>query len=476
MNQNQQKSNTPLTPADEAWNKMAELLDSEMPVSDQKSKKRAFTISFSQFAISVVAAMIFVGGGTFITLKTIENKKEIHTSKNAIEQSKFDSIINKTVQSEDSAISAETDIQTSISTNQKENEEEIQKQQHNNNQTSLSTVITQINTPQKVVSVKKTNLNNVVIASTVITKKHNSQKVTSVKKPDLTNVVAENNESKTNKPTNKINPIENQHEPTFTDSVNSQNHQPNSILPLDENLAKVELEPKIIITDSFRIERNSLNTNLPTKEKIKKANKGNNYPKTNHLFIGLSGYNGLLFSKNTSKNIYSYGEILTIGIRNTKYNLAVETGIGFQSLEYRVPYSRTLYTYQASGIYDSTITVSSYKYSRQNIIIPIFITKEIFHYNNIFLDVKTGINTSVFLSKQRLFNQLPADIQLVEDSYPISNLNFSFAISPQFRWNINERFSLNINAGGVFYLNSLYQNYSLKPNGIDISAGLHYLF
>ena len=447
MNQNQQKLPTPLTPADEAWDKMAKLLDSEMPISDKKTKKRAFTISFSQFAISVVAAIIFIGGGTFITLKTIENKKEIHTSKNTIKHSEFDSLINKTVQSEDSAISAETAVQTNISNNQKANEEEIQNRQQNNNQTSLSTAIRQTNTPQKVVLVKKSNLNN---------------------------VVADNDGTKTKKSTNKTNPVEKQLETTFTDSVNSQNHQPNSNLPKDENLAKVELETKNSINDSLRIERNSLNTNLSTKEKEKTGNGGNNYPKTNHLFVGLSGYNGLLFSKNTSKNIYSYGEILTIGIRNTKYNLTIETGIGFQSLEYRVPYSRMLYTYQATGIYDSTITVSSYKYSRYNLVIPLFITKEIFHYNNIFLDVKTGINTSVFLSKQRLFNQLPADIQLLEDSYPISNLNFSFAISPQFRWNINEKFSLNIDAGGVFYLNSLYQNYSLKPNGINISASLHY--
>jgi hypothetical protein len=165
---------------------------------------------------------------------------------------------------------------------------------------------------------------------------------------------------------------------------------------------------------------------------------------------------------------------LSIGIRNTKYKLAVETGIGFQSLEYHVPYSRTLYTYQATGTYDSTATVSSYKYSLRSLVIPFFITKEILQYNTIFLDVKTGINTSIFLSKKRLFNQLPADVQLIDNSYPISKLNFSFALSPQLRWDINEKFSFNVNAGAVFYLNSLYQNKSLKPFGINLSAGIHY--
>lgn len=446
MKKYRQKSSKP---ADEAWMKMAEMLDAEMPASNQKSKKRAFAISFSQFAISIVAAIVFVGGGTFITLKTIESKKEIHTIKHAVRHLEHDSLTNKTVQIEDSVLSTKTDIQTINSANQKANEENKLQQQQNNNQTLLSTTTTQLHTPQKVVSVKKFNLSSVIV---------------------------DNHGLKANKSNDITNSIEKQPETTFIDSINTQNHQLNSILPKDENLAKVKLQTKTSLKDSFEAERNSPIITLLTKEKKMKGKGVRNFQKNNHLFLGLSGYNGLLFSKNVGKNIYSYGEILTIGIRNTKYNLTVETGIGFQSLEYHVPYSRTLYTYQATGEYDSTITVSSYKYSRYNIIIPFLITKEIFHYNTIFLDVKTGINTSIFLSRQRLFNQLPVDIQLIEDSYPISDINFSFALSPQFRWDVNDKFSLNINAGGIFYLNSFYQNYSLKPIGINLSAEIHYLF
>jgi hypothetical protein len=503
LNPTQQKSPTPLTPVDEAWGKMAELLDSKIPVTDQETKKRAFAISFSQFMISVMAAMILVGGGTFITLKSIENKKEIHTTQYSVKHPKPDSLINKAVLIEDPAVSAETNVQPSINAGRKTNEEDILRSHQRNNHTTLSTTINQIHTSQKVVSVNKSNLNHVVTNSTainqthtphkavsvnisilnqivtdstVITKTQTSQKVVSLNTSDLNHVVADNDGTKTDKPTNKTNPVEKQHETVSTDSVNSQNHQPNSILPKDENLAKVGLETKNNLKNSFVVERNSLISKLPTKEKEKKENRVGNYPKNNHLFIGMSGNNGLSFSKNTSKNIYSYGGMLTVGIRNTEYNLSVETGIGFQSLEYHVSYSRTLYTYRATEIYDSTMTVSSYKYSRYNVIIPFFITKEIFRYNNIYFDVKTGINTSVLLSKQRLFNSLPADIQLVEDSYALSRLNFSFALSPQFRWDINDKFSFNINAGAEFYLNSLYRNYSLKPVGINLSAGVHYLF
>ena len=76
----QQKSDSQLTPVDDAWNKMAALLDSEMPVAKPQDKKRLFSVSFSQLAISIVAAMVFVGGGTFIAIKTIENKKENYST------------------------------------------------------------------------------------------------------------------------------------------------------------------------------------------------------------------------------------------------------------------------------------------------------------------------------------------------------------------------------------------------------------
>ena len=61
----QQKSDSQLTPVDDAWNKMAALLDSEMPVAKPQDKKRLFSVSFSQLAISIVAAMGFVAGGSF---------------------------------------------------------------------------------------------------------------------------------------------------------------------------------------------------------------------------------------------------------------------------------------------------------------------------------------------------------------------------------------------------------------------------
>ena len=486
LNQHQQKSPTPLTPTDEAWNKMAELLDSEMPASDQKSKKRAFAISFSQLAISIVAAIVLVGGGTFITLRTIEkNKKEIHNTKQQNNKLKNDSLANKILLSEDTIVSADTAVNTLNNSTPKANDKSKIQQHQDNNQTSLSTV-TKTQNPPKAFSVKISNLSTALVDSSGL------------------NI---------NYPISLTNPIDTDKETAQVERVGA-DIKPSVTLPRDENADKVEIKTETNLNDSLKQERNTSISNPITKKKMKRENFFKNFPrnirlfeglfdnigslfsknsnsqfngnirknsvssfsKNNHLFIGLSGYNDLLFSKNASKNIYSYGEILTIGIRNIKQSLAVETGIGFQSLEYHLPYSRKLYTYQATGIYDSTITVSSYKYSRYNLVIPLFITKEIFHYNNIFLDVKTGVSTSIFLSKQRLFNQLPADIKLIEDSYQISNVNFSFAISPQFRWDINDKFSLNINAGGIFYLNSLYQNNSLKPIGINLSAGIHYYF
>lgn len=441
----QQKSDSQLTPVDDAWNKMAALLDSEMPVAKPQDKKRLFSVSFSQLAISIVAAMVFVGGGTFIAIKTIENKKENYSTTQSNNYSQHDSLDNKTLQFTDSAIENNPDVQSNIDMTLKSNKEEVLNQKQNNNKTSFPSKTTNTTAQPDVVSVKKDRLNNIPTVETAL---------------------------KTNNSNNATNNISKVDETNFKDSIYSKNKQSDNLIA-ESIISYKELgTAKIDTKDSLDLTNNSTKEKLDTKETQKKKRIENN----NTLFVGLSGHNSFLFSKNLSKNIFSYGELLTIGLRNTKYNIAIETGIGFQSIEYHVPYSRILYTYQATGIYDSTVTVSSYKYSRYSITVPIYVTKEVLHYNNIFLDIKTGIQTSIFVSSQRLFNQLPVDIQLVEDLYPTTSLNFAFALSPQFRWEINNRFSFNLNAGGVFYLNNLFKNHSLKPLGVSLSTGLCYSF
>ena len=133
----QQKSDSQLTPVDDAWNKMAALLDSEMPVAKPQDKKRLFSVSFSQLAISIVAAMVFVGGGTFIAIKTIENKKENYSTTQSNNYSQHDSLDNKTLQFTDSAIENNPDVQSNIDMTLKSNKEEVLNQKQNNNKTSF---------------------------------------------------------------------------------------------------------------------------------------------------------------------------------------------------------------------------------------------------------------------------------------------------------------------------------------------------
>lgn len=449
MNKYQQKSPTPLTPADEAWEKMLSMLDSEIPSSNQQSKKRVFTISFSQLAISLVAALIFVGGGTYITLKSLDNKKEIYITKHLVKQQKLNSHINKTILTVDSTLSLSIDPRKINSTDQKVDLENMPQQHNSINQISVHAPISKTNNSQNVISGKKTNFSNVPVDSTgQMLKKMIGLKDPLVSYQKITNI----------------------------DSIAFDNSKMYIILQKNEIIANATLKAKTNLIDYLKTDKNLTTSKLLTTGEKKKENVVSNYSKNNYLFVGLSGNNGFLFVKNTTKNMYSYGEILTIGIRNIKYNVTVESGIGFQSLEYHMPYSRKLYIYQATGIYDSTTTASSYKYSRHSIVIPFFITKEIYRYNDICLDVKTGVNATVFLSKQRLFNQLPTDILSIESSNPTNNFNLSFLLSPQFRWDINNKLSFNINAGGIIYLNSLYRNYSIKPIGINLSAGIYYNF
>lgn len=438
-NRTQQKSPTHLTSADEAWKKMAAFLDAELPVANQGTKKRAFAISFSQFAISIVAAMIIVGGGTLVTLKTIENRKELNTSNHTTKYLVADSLNKKTIQLEDSAISTQSDVQAFDTVNLKTNNEEKLQLQPNNQQTSTHKTFAQTKNTQKTISAKSTHTNKVIVENTGLETEKSKKSTISIDKQQTL---------------------------AYIDTLDAQQNKLDKHLQNDADLSHLKLETKTNANDNLQLKK----VEETKKDRAKKN------PTTNHFFIGISGFNGLLFSNKNSKNFYSYGELLTIGLRNTTYNLSVEAGIGFQYLEYHIPYSRTLYTYKTTGSYDSTITVSSYKYSRKNIIIPLYFSKEILHSNKVFLDVKTGLNTSILLSNQRLFKPLPNDIQLIEDANTLSDINFSVELSPQLRWKINEKFSVRLNANAILYLNSLYQNYSLKPIGINLSTGIYYSF
>ncbi len=68
------------------------------------------------------------------------------------------------------------------------------------------------------------------------------------------------------------------------------------------------------------------------------------------------------------------------------------------------------------------------------------------------------------------------DIETVESTYNPSRLNFSFGLSPKFCWNVKDKISFSLSPSGVIYLNSLYENYSVKPYGLDLSAGIYYTF
>lgn len=411
MNNSRQEYPKPTTPVDKAWSKMAEMMDSEMPVASKNLKKRAFSTSISQFVISVAAAMVFVGGGAYFAIK--HNKKEISFNGNYSKQQNISTDIADTFQ--------------------------------------LGDTVPEINT--------------VTLTYTVDTLP--DEGVFQQPPPDFSYL------------NSGAAPVGEERNIQETQAVEKHIEYEPGVESIDlhnSTLTKTTLKSKKPLFNLNWFGKNFPDKTFSAQNKPPKKNRTRNYPNNNHLFVGLSENNSLLFSGNLNGNIYSYGTLLNIGMRNSKYNFAVETGIGVQFLEHHVPYGRTLYIYRASGTTDSTITVSSYKYNYQQLAIPLFVEKTVYRYKRFSFDLKAGVNTSVFLSRKRLFNQLPGDIETVESTYNPSRLNFSFGLSPKFCWNVKDKISFSLSPSGVIYLNSLYENYSVKPYGLDLSAGIYYTF
>jgi len=448
MNNSRQDYPNPPTPIDKAWRRMAEMMESEMPVADSNIKKRAFSTSTLQFLISAVAAMVFVGGGVYLTIK--QTTKEIPADVNYIKQQNTGTGIADTFQFGDTVSEVNTVTQTCTADTMPDAD---------HFQQPVSDI-----SPHK--SVFESDKEKKDPGETPPIEKHAKNELA----PDYNNMQL-----------NELTLIE-----QFAGRVQTMNHTGSSSISEKTLMDKKLLENKNIVKATSKNKKPLLKFNwpeinlsdkpFPPLKKSVKKNKTHDYTDNYHLYFGMSGNNSLMFSKNFKGNIYSYGTLLNIGIQNGKYNFAVETGMGVQFFEHRIPYSRTLYIYQVSGTTDSTITVSSYKYNHRKLVFPLFAEKTVYRYNRFSLDLKAGVNTSVFLSRKRLFNQLPGDIEAVESAYNPSFLNFSLNLTPQFRWNATNKISFSLSPSGTIYLNSLYENYFVKPYGVDFSAGVYYAF
>jgi hypothetical protein len=205
---------------------------------------------------------------------------------------------------------------------------------------------------------------------------------------------------------------------------------------------------------------------------------------------GLYGNIGQVVQKGRDPNIF-YGGMATGGLWNKKLNGGLETGLGYEvyndygsvtdniRLTDSIP-SDTLGNLQ----YDDTTRITSYKYRYQYLQVPLFISKQVLSNGKFSLDIKTGPLIGIMISERKTIDYTSGPdggeiLGTVNNDYSRLKISWQWQVMAQLRWNFNERLSLSLSPYGIFYLNNLYDSKSRPANtpfGIGIYGGLIYKF
>ncbi|HOW25061.1 MAG TPA: hypothetical protein PK711_05260 [Bacteroidales bacterium] len=211
----------------------------------------------------------------------------------------------------------------------------------------------------------------------------------------------------------------------------------------------------------------------------------------NHRWqTGLYSHIGSVFQKGRNANLY-YGGMLTAGLWNRKWKAGVETGLGWESCQdygsvletIRLEDSLTVDTVGNIKTIDTT-RILNYNYQYQYLQIPLFISKQLFTKGKFSIDVKTGPVVGIMISDKKSLDQTTGPdngeiLSTADNDYSRQKISWQWQVLPQFRWNINDRLSLTLSPSGTFYLNSLYDPKNRPdgiPYGISVYGALIYKF
>lgn len=446
MNHFNQNYPDPPTSVDQAWSKLADMMEPEMTSVVKHSGRRLFSTGFSQLLFSAVAAMVFIGGGTFLVIKINEksiiqekkDSKKANTFSGVTDSLYIDGIVEEVYPSDN-----------------------ISKMDHKFLEVSTKKGISKFLLQESVPELDKEDDNQQDPFIDVV--QVNDGNIADNREIRLIESIIFN---KFLEPGQKMTLLQDHFE-------------------REKALYNTSLSEKKAVVNSASKKRSPIfNFSLPFTQLTKKNNYAVNSPRGKpkdrnflahyKLFTGVQGSNCLMFSDALNGNIYSYGTLLGIGIHNRRYHFAVETGVGIRFSELHLPFDRVMIIERANGISDSTVTTFSYKYNHQMIDIPILAEKTIYQHNKISFDLKTGVHTLLFISREPLFKSIPSDIYQLERRYDPVQFNFSMDLSPQFRWNVKNHLSLLINPSGSIYMNSLFKEYTVRPYGFTINAGIRY--
>jgi hypothetical protein len=206
--------------------------------------------------------------------------------------------------------------------------------------------------------------------------------------------------------------------------------------------------------------------------------------------IGITGNIGQVVQNGRAPNLF-YGAMVTGGLWNDKLKAGIETGIGWEnyydygSVTENIRMSDTVYMDTLpTVIHTDTTRIHSYSYRYQYIQVPLFISKQVLARGRFSLDIKTGPVVGFMFSDQRKIESTPGPdggeiLSTVDNDYSRLNISWQWHIMPHFQWDINDRFSLTLTPTAIFYLNNLYESSNRPsgvPVGISIYGGLIYKF
>jgi hypothetical protein len=220
--------------------------------------------------------------------------------------------------------------------------------------------------------------------------------------------------------------------------------------------------------------------------------------------VGVDGSYGKVIIGGLNPNDFYTVDALA-GITFTKSKIGIETGIGLGYYKDRGIYNFEFLRTDTTGYvvkslfnkYDSsylivynpvtsnttinvdTTTPLSYTYLR----IPLYFSKQFFHFNKFNLGLKTGPNLELLITKKETLPEYSLSgtslIGLQDNSFTMVSTSWQWLFAPQFSWDITDKIVFRLEPSVVFYLNNRYDSQnkpSSKPYGIGIWTGLRYNF
>ena len=205
---------------------------------------------------------------------------------------------------------------------------------------------------------------------------------------------------------------------------------------------------------------------------------------------GIYGNIGQVFQKGRDDNLF-YGGMLTGGLWNKKLKAGIETGLGWEVYH---DYGSVLNNIRLkdSIIVDSVVQIKTtdttridkYKYRYQYLQVPLFISKQVLTKGKFSLDIKMGPVIGIMISEQKALDHTlgPEDgeiLSMIDDDYSRLKISWQCQVMTQLRWNINDKLSFTLSPSGIFYLNNLYDSKNRPDNtpyGISLYGGLIYKF